>query len=564
MSKFDEPIAVELVPPPDGGQDFTPAELAAAMQSCAESGDVEGLTALRALAKRLAEKKPVREGVVIGKDKLGRRYKTVDGKHVPLGDKDSAAKKPAATPQQTQPDPKPKAKDSSDEGGYDIDDDDVEHLGDPHLRHIQEYHEYDYQTDDVERLSHDVYLAKGTHTRSDGKEIDVYRWEQHRNGDDVDDHGDWTTDETQALRDGKAYAQNNHEEQPSPEDDNIRGVRYVHHDDDIRGNVVLEAGSFSYGGEDHDVYRWRDTSTRERGNWHLDRGEAYEEGRDQSGYEDEDEESSDEEDIDIPENSTGRRDVTLTSVPLERSQNSVGYRSSVNETVAKKLIDSLCPSADGNSEGELAACLGMPDDAAVKVIHAGEYKPEYRGDVAVPGAVGVRIRVTGPQFDPPDGLPTLRFIGVDPQGDRFIKNESLELHESSQGSGLGASIFSRQVEAACQSGFSYISTHAAKGGNLVGYITWPKFGYDMSFDDPSIDRKDRHVFEKARELFGVNSIQELFETEGGEEWWCGKKNPDGTRTPGNGTDLYNAKFDLTPGSKSMRRLAAYLKNKKKK
>ena len=551
-------------------QPITPAELAAAMQACAEKGDKEGLTALRALAKRLASAKPVREGIVIGKDKLGRRYKTVDGKRVPLGDKDSAAKKPAATSQQAQLDHKPKAKVSSDEGSSDIDDDDVEHMGDLHLQHIKEYHEYDYETDDVERLSHDVFLAKGTHTRPDGKEIAVYRWEQHRNGDDVDDHGDWTTDKFQALQDGKDYAKKHHEEQPTPEDDNIRGVRYVHHDDDIGGSIVLEAGSFSYGGEDYDVYRWRDTSTRERGEWHLDRGEAYEEGRGQV-VEDEDDEdgSSDDEqddDIDIPDISTGRRDVTLTSVPLERSQNNVGYRSSVNEAVAKKLIDSLCPPADGDSssEDELTACLGMPGDASVKVIHAGEYVPEYRGDVPVKGAVGVRVRVTGPQFDPPDGLPTLRFIGVDPQGNRFIKNESLELRKSAQGSGLGAAIFSRQVEAAAQSGFSYISTHAAKGGNLVGYITWPKFGYDMSFDDPSIDRTAKPVFEKARELFGVNSIQELFEKEGGEEWWCGKRNPDGTRTPGNGTDLYNAKFDLTPGSKSMRRLAAYLKNKNKK
>lgn len=546
-------------------QPITPAELAAAMQACAENGDKEGLTALRALAKQLAGTRPVREGVVIGKDKLGRRYKIVDGKHVPIGDKDGAAKKQTAAPQQAQPDSKSKAKDSSGDTNDDIDDDNVDHLGDPHLQHIQEYHEYDYETDDVERMAHDVYLAKGTHTRSDGKAVAVYRWEQHRNGDDVDDHGDWTTDKTQALQDGKDYAKKHHEEQPTPEDEHIRNVQYVHHDDDIRGSVVLEQGSFSYGGEDHDVYRWRDTSNRDRGDWRLDRDEAYQEGESQVP-EEEDEESDDDADIDIPKNNTSRRDVTLTSVPLERSQNSVGYRSSVNESVAKKLIDSLCPPADddGSSEDELAACLGMPGDATVKVIHAGEYEPEYRGDVQVPGAVGVRIRVTGPQFDPPDGLPTLRFIGIDPKGDRFIKNESLELHASSQGSGLGASIFSRQVEAASQAGFSYISTHAASGGNLVGYITWPKFGYDMSFDDPSIDREAKPVFEKARELFGVNSIQELFETEGGEEWWCGKKNPDGTRTPGNGTDLYNAKFDLTPGSKSMRRLAAYLRNKKRK
>lgn len=39
-------------------QPITPAELAAAMQACAEKGDKEGLNALRALAKRLAEKKP--------------------------------------------------------------------------------------------------------------------------------------------------------------------------------------------------------------------------------------------------------------------------------------------------------------------------------------------------------------------------------------------------------------------------------------------------------------------------------------------------------------------------
>jgi len=163
------------------------------------------------------------------------------------------------------------------------------------------------------------------------------------------------------------------------------------------------------------------------------------------------------------------------------------------------------------------------------------------------------VQVKHPKFE---GVST-RSVGVDRDGRRYVVNHGLFIKPEHTGGGLGADIFSAQVEAASREGFDYIVTHAAKGPSLNGYATWPKFGYDLPLDDLRGPTRDavKAAFPEA------NTVLDVLSTKEGEEWWCGKKNPDGTRTAGNGTDMHEARFDLDPGSRSMAVLGAYLRKK---
>ena len=85
----------------------------------------------------------------------------------------------------------------------------------------------------------------------------------------------------------------------------------------------------------------------------------------------------------------------------------------------------------------------------------------------------------------------------------------------------------------------------------MGYLLWPKCGFDQTLDEleKGTDNADDVrkgtpaafpvVAAAIRQQFRdqVKSIQDLFDEEGGPEWW-----------QTNGVELYNAVFDLTAGS----------------
>ena len=343
-----------------------------------------------------------------------------------------------------------------------------------------------------------VRVATGTYdpdpTDPDSEPVDVYRWESgDENG--VSDRGKWTVDKAAATADGHNFASKNHtkpdEESPADADADVR-----------------------YSGDD-----------------------------------DEDDEDDDEEEPAVPTPEPRRkRDVTLGPTPLPKSQATVRVAAAVNEPDADRVVESIFGHDDGGGYGSLIDCVGMPDDADLKVVAAGKYVPLYTDDTPM-NAVGVRVTVTHPQLDK-----CSRFVGVDAGGRRFIKNEIIEVKKEFQGNGLGAAIFARQVESASQEGVEYLLTHAAgrKGHAMVGYITWPKMGYDMSLtDDKGIAPEDADAYAAAREAFpAAKTVLDILGTKGGKEWWTE-----------NGRDMGNAKFDLNPGSRSMTVMAAYMAEK---
>lgn len=334
--------------------------------------------------------------------------------------------------------------------------------------------------------------------------VTVYRWISRDDGGGyVSSRGEWTLDEDKAREDGKQHAEDNHEEEVEPE----------------------------------------------------------EEQEDEEPEEEDDEESQDELDEWLSKAAPlKKREVSLGEAKLPKSEATARVKNAVEKHADKILKTVFGAEDDGENYDALCACLGMPDDADILIEEAGKLSAKFSDDLPL-DAVGVRVKITHPKMER-----AIRFIGVDADGKRFIRNEVIELKQKYQGEGLGIDIFTKQVESAAEHGFDYIQTHAARDNNLNGYATWPKFGYDQQLDDP-IERSEKRgtkvVYEQARQLFpNAKSVLDILETKEGEQWWCGKKNPDGTRTLGNGTDMHNARFDLQEESRSMQVLKAYARKKK--
>ncbi len=139
--------------------------------------------------------------------------------------------------------------------------------------------------------------------------------------------------------------------------------------------------------------------------------------------------------------------------------------------------------------------------------------------------------------------------------------------------GLGTRIFTQQAKSASEAGFEYIKTLAARGGDYMGYYIWPKVGYNATID---ISRENAQYYgleplynylkawlrknsknSKIKDSVISAPLLDIYACKAkdrfiGQELW--KKMGDGTLM----------KFDLTPGSLSMRILEAYISLKAKK
>lgn len=194
--------------------------------------------------------------------------------------------------------------------------------------------------------------------------------------------------------------------------------------------------------------------------------------------------------------------------------------------------------------------LGIPDSGDDTTVTWGKverWEGHYSDDVPL-DAYGFEVTIGHPKLKD-----CRRFIGIDAEGRKFIKNDLIEIKKEYQGEGLGTTIFSAQVAQAAEQGFDYIQCHAAgePGGRMNGYYSWPRMGYDESVE--SIRKHNHSLAGKIEEAFpDAESVLDIFESPGGEEWW-----------KANGSDLYDARFDLSEGSRSREVLAAYLAERAK-
>lgn len=211
----------------------------------------------------------------------------------------------------------------------------------------------------------------------------------------------------------------------------------------------------------------------------------------------------------------------------------------------KQAVEGIMKSFGVNASSEdLPELVGAPDDATVTTDVM-----QVVGSKNNPSYAHISVKVDHPDFTSKRNIKLKR--QDDGTVERIIENEDFRVKNGRQGKGLGADIFSHQVHAATDAGFSEIRCHAARyneegDSKFNGYYTWPRLGYDMALDDESNFGKMKYAamrkkFPYAKSILDVMGLPE------GREWW---KN--------NGSNLFEAKFDLSHGSRSHEVLNAYL------
>src|SRR5262249_27635355 len=136
--------------------------------------------------------------------------------------------------------------------------------------------------------------------------------------------------------------------------------------------------------------------------------------------------------------------------------------------------------------------LGTLPGTDLHVTLAGPYVPRYSDDIPR-NAQGIRVSGYHPSLKKFE-----RFLGTDEKGNKFIRNEHINVNPKLRGNGAARQIFQAQVENAARHGFSYLETHAA--GDLhhqhgyIGYRVWPNMGFDQALNDyshsPDVDAAD--------------------------------------------------------------------------
>jgi hypothetical protein len=269
-----------------------------------------------------------------------------------------------------------------------------------------------------------------------------------------------------------------------------------------------------------------------------------------------------------------KREVNLGVPPAPRSKAALALNPAVPAADVEKVSSEVFGGDGPAASRTLVESVGMPDAATVRVTQAGAFDKKFSDDSPKKGARGVRVEV-----EHPDLGRVSRFVGIDGKGKRFVRNEILEVNKDKQGGGLGADIFRKQVEASSAEGVDYIETHAVGsfGSSYNGYYTWAQFGYNAPvragkkwapvktafpaassiqdvMDAPRANIPPEEVKRISDKLNAFDAKRgkppkdRQFIT--GEEWW-----------KVNGFELRGMKFDLKPGSRSMKRFAAYLKKK---
>lgn len=225
------------------------------------------------------------------------------------------------------------------------------------------------------------------------------------------------------------------------------------------------------------------------------------------------------------------------------SGESGGYRKSQGVKLSTRDEDLVDEIIGGKlSSGAWGAMATAPDSADVKV---GIWKPSDSGlDV---DAVSVTANAKGFQSH--------RLFYR--EGNELIAhNVIIEIDKGSESKGRGADLFKNQVDALRAHGVSELRCEAAGSGQELrmgrpdaknGYYTWPRLGYDATLR-PGIFSKLPAGLQK--QMGSSRSVLDLYDLPGGKEAWKEK-----------GAFLPDARFDLRDGSRSMKVLDKYLKER---
>lgn len=205
-----------------------------------------------------------------------------------------------------------------------------------------------------------------------------------------------------------------------------------------------------------------------------------------------------------------------------------------NITVISGTLASLAAAAEwlqgGEDPGVLAAAANVPSGGTVRL--------ELDEDTG-------RLWVYGQA----DGLRTTRWFSRE-RGKTIAHNARIEIDPSSPHKGQGHALFTAQVEVLQAAGVDEIhaSAEGAPGTDLNGYYTWPRLGYEGTIAPEQFQRLPASIQAK---MGSSRSIRKLFDdVPGGPAAWKLY-----------GSTIADARFDLTPGSQSLKALDRYARER---
>lgn len=234
-----------------------------------------------------------------------------------------------------------------------------------------------------------------------------------------------------------------------------------------------------------------------------------------------------------------RTPTVLPGFPPSRAE--VSVRGS--EQAARQVLGTILP---GRTLQDLASVVGAPDKAIVEV-----------GLVRRDGKDCLEIHVRHTDIDV-----CKRTLATDARGEPYVHNDEFFLTQEAQGrgggGGLALTMFGRQIYWAQQMGCAHIATYGGRRepeykdeagnpvGQINGYYTWPRFGYDCPVEDLQFQGRQSQARNDLISRFpGTVKLSDLMAHKRGRDWW--KKH-------GGGVSL---RFDLSAGSKSCATFAAY-------
>jgi hypothetical protein len=183
---------------------------------------------------------------------------------------------------------------------------------------------------------------------------------------------------------------------------------------------------------------------------------------------------------------------------------------------------------------QLASIAGAPDDAKVVIAPTRNWRTQE--------VKGFTVQVDSPN------MTATREFKFNAAGKPSIYNAYFVV-TGTQGAGLGAKVFGRQIEYATKHNVSEIKVTAARGGSFVGYNTWARFGYKGDIPGGTLSMVRSGSDGLPANLKSATRVEHLMASKEGREWW--KRNG----------ETWSGTFDLTKGSDSQKLWRAYLVEK---
>lgn len=229
---------------------------------------------------------------------------------------------------------------------------------------------------------------------------------------------------------------------------------------------------------------------------------------------------------------TSGPEVTKSKARVNITRNAITTEKIIKE-VAERFL------GKGSTKQDFATIVAAPDDATVTL----EMGTDYDGEDVVHISVDHKFYTAE------------RTVQIDSDEGVWIHNKDFFVKPKFQNKGIGSDIFYKQVVNASNMGVAAIYAVGASGwtkdGNtkMNGHYTWPRLGYNAPITSEHINKDTIRAIKKRYPE--ARTIQYLMKTEERRKWWLE-----------NGTYVYSMKFDLSPGSKSMRRMDKYLAERK--